>query len=74
MRGCEGVFIIALNERSSTSPRKRKGNIPGILIVIGGTDIVPISPQREEGWELGLEQVLERGIFKVCRALKWNAR
>jgi hypothetical protein len=45
-RGCEGVFIIAFDERSSTPPRVRKGGVSGVLIVIENIDTVSISAWR----------------------------
>jgi hypothetical protein len=71
-RGCKGVFIVAFDERGSTSPRVGMGDVSGVLIVIESADIVPISTWREEGRELCLEEMLERGMLEICGTLKGN--
>ena len=48
------------------------GDVSRVLVSIENADIVPISTWREEGRELGLEKMFERGMFEVCRTLEGN--
>ena len=43
-----------------------------VLIFIESADIVSISTWREEGRELSLEKIFERGVLEVCGTLKGN--